>query len=245
MNWLRTLGRFGYFMGAVVRGGLRKPPPAGLTLKEAWAVGIEALPILLVMAAFIGTNLSLQGYAAFKPMGGQRLVGMFVSLAGVREFAPIIAASMIAAKSGTDMASQIAVMRIREQIDALEVMAVDPHWYLVVPRLFGILIAMPAVTLLSTATMVVSAYLVAVHQIGLNGATFLEFAESATSMGDVAVGLFKGVVFGAIICVVSCYNGFVSDPGPEGVGQATNRAVVLSAVTCVAVNYLLSEAIYG
>ena len=241
---MASLGRFGLFILRFAREAIRRPPPPGRTLAEAYAVGVAALPILLIIAAFVGTNLAIQGYTAFQPIGGQRMVGLFVALTGVREFGPIIAASMVAAKSGTEMASQIAVMRIRDQIDALEVMAVQPHWYLVTPRLLGILLAMPAVTTLSTFTMVSAAYLVSVYQLDLNGATFMEFALTATSPIDLLVSNVKAVLFGGVICLVSCYNGFISDPGPEGVGASTNRAVVLSAVSCVILNYLISEAIY-
>ena len=92
--------------------------------------------------------------------------------------------------------------------------------------------------------MVSAAYLVSVYQLDLSGATFMEFALSATSPVDLLVSNVKAILFGAVICLVSCYNGFVSDPGPEGVGASTNRAVVLSAVSCVLLNYLISEAIY-
>ena len=242
---LRILGRFALFCGTILRAGLSSPPPAGQTLRQAFIIGVRSLPILVVIAAFIGTNLTLQGYSAFMSMGGERLVGLFVALAGVRELAPIIAASMVAAKAGTEMASHIAVMRIREQIDALEVMAVDPHWYLVVPRLLAILIVMPALTVIATFVMVLAAYLAAVVQLGISGADFLEYAEGAIAPSDLVYGMAKGLLFGAVICFVSCYNGFRSGPGPRGVGVATNRAVVLSAVICVIINYFVSEALYG
>lgn len=241
---LASLGRFGLFVTRFARQAIRRPPPVGRTLAEAYESGVDALPSLLLISAFVGTNMGIQGYKAFEAIGGQRMVGLFVALTGVREFGPIIAGSMMAAKSGTQMASQIAVMRIRHQIDALEVMAVQPHGYLVTPRLLGMLIAMPAVTMLSTFTMVASAYVVCVYQLGLNGATFMEFALSVMSPVDLVVANLKALLFGAVICLVSCYNGFVSDPGPEGVGASTNRAVVLSAVVCVFLNYLISEAIY-
>ena len=214
-------------------------------MAHAFSIGVRSLPILVVIAAFIGTNLSVQGYSAFLPLGGERLVGLFVALAGVREIAPIIAASMVTAKAGTEMASQIAVMRIRDQIDALEVMAVSPHWYLVVPRFLAILLVLPPLTLIATFVMVAAAYMAAVYQLDINGADFLEYAQGAITPMDLIFGMFKGLIFGGIICLVSCYNGFRSGPGPRGVGAATNRAVVLVSVSCVIINYFISEALYG
>jgi len=244
-GWLFSLGRFAFFCWDFLKAAVRQPPPPGATMLEAYRIGIRSMPILLIIAAFVGTNLSLQGYYAFKPLGGQRLVGMFVALAGVRELAPIIAASMIAAKAGTEMASQIAVMRIRDQIDALEVMAVNPHWYLITPRLLGIVLVMPALTTIAMYVMVAAAYIVGVYQLGLNGAEFLEFAVQAADTRDLFFGGLKAMIFGVIICMVSCYNGFYSGHGARGVGTATNTAVVTAAVTCVVLNYFISELVYG
>lgn len=240
-----ALGRFALFCARFARAAVRRPPPPGESMAQAWAIGVRSLPILLIIAAFVGTNLSLQGYNAFKPLGGERLVGMFVSLAGVRELAPIIAAAMIAAKAGTEMASNIAVMRIREQIDALEVMAVNPHWFLITPRLLGIMLVLPALTVLSIATMLGAAWLVAVVQLGLNSADFIEHARHAIAPMDLLYSTAKALIFGVIICLVSCYHGFNSPRGPEGVGAATNKAVVVSAIACVILNYFFSEAVYG
>lgn len=245
MTPLATLGQFGLFVAAVGRASFTHPPPVGRAIEEAYAIGVRSLPILLVISFFVGTNLSLQGYNAFVPIGGQRLVGMFVALAGVRELAPIMVGALVAAKAGTEMASQIAVMRIREQIDALEVMAVNPHWFLVTPRFVGILVVLPALTVLSTFTMLFSAWSVAVLQLGLNSAVFLDYVVQTTGPADLLFGALKSLVFGTVICLVSCFFGFTSSPGPTGVGHATNLAVVVSAVTCVVLNYGLSELLYG
>lgn len=245
MRAIAAVGRFGLFVGRFARASVRNPPPLSRMFVEAWEVGVAALPLLIVISAFVGTNLAVQGHAAFTPIGGQRMVGLFVGLTGVREFAPIIAGSMVAAKSGTQMASEIAIMRTREEIDALEVMGVPPHWYLVTPRFLGIVLAMPAVTVLTTAVIFLAAWVVAVFQLDLNPSTFLEFAESVVTPRDLLLGVLKGTLFGAVISLVSTYNGFHSEPGPEGVGAATNRAVVLSAVGCNLLNFLMSQAVYG
>lgn len=229
------------FFLALARHGI----PWRSVMAEAYKIGIRSLPILLVISGFVGTNLAIQGYQAFRPLGGQRLVGMFVSLAGVRELAPTIAASMVAAKAGTEMASQIGVMRIREQIDALEVMAVNSLSYLVAPRLIGILMVLPALTIVAIFSMVASGYAVSVVQLGLSGHSFLEFAAEGVNAVDFLYGVGKALVFGVVICTVSCWYGFNCGSGPEGVGRATNQAVVTSAIICVVINYFMSEVLYG
>ncbi|MDP2309439.1 MAG: ABC transporter permease [Pseudomonadota bacterium] len=244
MSWLAAIGRFGAFCFAFGAANLRLPPP-GRTMEEAYRIGVQSLPVLLTISVFVGTNLSLQGYNAFTPLGGQRLVGMFVALAGVRELAPIIAAAMVAAKAGTEMASQIAVMRTRDQIDALEVMAVNPLWWLVTPRLLAIVLVMPALTVIAIFTTIAASWLVATAQLGLNGTEFLDLVRTSIDARDLIACEIKGMLFGVVICLVSCYCGFTSGKGPEGVGQATNAAVVISSVTCVSLNFLISQVLYG
>lgn len=242
---LHGIGDFAWFCFDFLRATALRPPPPGRGMEEAYRIGVQSLPVLLTISVFVGTNLSLQGYNGFAPLGGQRLVGMFVALAGVRELAPIIAAAMVAAKAGTEMASQIAVMRTRDQIDALEVMAVNPYWFLIAPRMIGILLVMPALTIIAIFTTLVSSYAVATLQLGLNGAQFLDFVRASVDGRDFITGMLKALVFGAVICMVSCYFGFRSTKGPEGVGQATNSAVVVSSVLCVTLNYIVSQVLYG
>jgi phospholipid/cholesterol/gamma-HCH transport system permease protein len=241
---LATMGRLGIFVGRALRSTARNPLPWARTIEEAFKIGIKSLPILLIISFFVGTSLALQGYQAFKPLGGQRLLGMFVALAGVRELAPIMVAAMVAAKAGTEMASQLAVMRIREQIDALEVMAIDPYWFLVTPRLLGILLVLPALTVLSIFTLLTSAYLSAVYQLGQPGHEFITLASQTTTGKDLMVCGIKSIFFGSFICTISCFYGYTSKPGPTGVGSATNAAVVASAVCCAVVNYFISEVMY-
>ena len=245
MNTLAEIGRFGLFLAAFGRATVSRPPPLGLALEESYRIGVRSLPILLVISAFVGSTLSVQGYNAFAPLGGKHLVGMFVALAGVRELAPIMVASMVAAKAGTEMASQIAVMRIRDQIDALEVMSINPHWFLVLPRLLGIVLVLPALTTISIFVTVAAAWLAATAQLGLNGQEFLWQVSQTAELADLWKTMTKAFVFGILICLVSCFYGFQSAPGPDGVGRATNSAVVVSAVACALANYVLSDLMYG
>ena len=245
MNFVAALGRFGLFLYDFGLASWKKPPPPGEVMKEAFRIGIQSLPVLIIIAVFVGTNLALQGYNAFQPLGGQRMVGMFVATAGVREMAPVIAAAMIAAKAGTEMATQIAVMRIREQIDAMEVMAVNPLWYLVLPRLLGIMMVLPALTIISIFATLTAAYGVAVFQLDLNGPDFIQFARQGIQPMDLAYCMIKGLVFGICISLIGCFFGFNSGKGPEGVGRATNAAVVTMSIVVVFLNYFLSEIFYG
>lgn len=245
MSLLRWVGGFAFFSAEVLRATFFRMPPWGRVVEESYRVGVQSLPVLLTISAFVGSILVLQGHRSFAMLGAQHMTGMFVALAGIRELSPIIAATMVAAKAGTEMASQLAVMRTREQIDALEVMAIDPYWYLVTPRLLGILLVMPALTAIALFTTVLAALIVATLQLGLDGGDFQRLVIQYTTGKDLLVAEGKALVFAGVICMVSTYCGFSSVRGPEGVGQATNAAVVISAVVCVVLNFGVSQIFYG
>lgn len=245
MNLFVWIGRFGYYLYDLSLAMLRYGVPLRRITEEGYRIGIQSLPVLVTINLFIGSILAIQGYISFAPLGGQHLVGMFVGLAGVREAAPLLAATMVAAKAGTEMASQIAVMNTREQIDALEVMAVSPKAWLVGPRLLGIILVMPALTVIAIATSVGAGWWAATWQLGLDGEQFLSLVEHVVTGRDLLIAEVKSVAFGTIICLVSTFCGFTAPRGPEGVGQATNAAVVVAATVCVSVNYLISQVFYG
>jgi phospholipid/cholesterol/gamma-HCH transport system permease protein len=115
----------------------------------------------------------------------------------------------------------------------------------VTPRFLGIVLVLPALTVASVATLVLSSYLVAVYQLGLPAGDFIELVTHTTTGKDLAVCALKSVFFGSFICTISCYCGYNSESGPSGVGSATNKAVVVSAVSCAIVNYFISEVMYG
>ncbi|MDD5556478.1 MAG: ABC transporter permease [bacterium] len=242
---LAEAGRWGIFSGRVLRRAAGGPPAAGRVIEEAYRIGVQSLLLVCAIAVFIGANIALQGYHAFREFGGQDLVGIFVALACVREMGPIVAGSMVAAKAGTAMAAAVATMRVKGQIDALEVMAVDPYRHLVLPRLAAAVLALPLLVLFAVACSVAAGYAVAVHQLGVSPATFLDNVAAYTGTRDVLFGMAKGAVFGVFITLLACYQGFASASGPEGVGRATNRAVVSICVVCIIVNYLMSELMYG
>ena len=213
--------------------------------EEAFKVGVRAFFVLAVMAVFVGSNLAVQGHATFRTLGAGNLVGMFVALAGVREVCPLLAATMVAAKVGTELTAQLAVMQTKEQIDALEVMAIDPRAELVAPPLVAIMITLPALTIIGIALSIGSAWIVSVHQLGVDSGEFLDLVLRYVTITDLLGSLAKAVVFGAIIALVSGYFGLHSERGPRGVGEATNRAVVAMCILCISVNFLMTSMLYG
>lgn len=242
---LAHAGRWGIFCARTARAAAAAPPRPAWVIEEAYRIGVESLFIVCAVAFFIGSTIALQGWHAFRQFGGEGLVGIFVALTCVREMGPIVAGSMVAAKAGTAMAASIAAMRVKGQIDALEVMAVNPYRTLAAPRIAASLLALPLLVIFSDFFSVLAGYLVAVHQLGVDPGTFVENVRATIGAVDLWYGMAKGAVFAVMISTLSCCQGFHSAPGPEGVGQATNRAVVSVCAVCIILNYFLSELMYG
>lgn len=244
LRFVRALGAYGYFVWDCTRFTLRYGVRWERVILETYRVGIRALPILLTMAVFVGTNIAIQGYTAFSTLGAGNMVGMFVAMAGVREICPLLAGVMVAAKTGTEMAAQLAVMRTREQIDALEVMAVNPYSELVAPNFLAVIIALPLLTLIGLAASLAAAHAVAVYQLGVSPGEYSDYVWSHISRLDLINALTKSVVYAIVISTVSGFFGFFSEKGPEGVGRATNSAVVTMCIVCICSTYLLTAVFY-
>lgn len=215
-----------------------------LVLDEVHSIGVSSVPVVGITAVFAGTVLAVQGYQTFKQFGAQDMVGLFVALAGVREMAPILAAAMVSAKAGAAITSDLAAMKNGQQIDALEVMAVDPMERLIAPKLVGALLALPALTVLSSFLTVLAAAIVSTLQLGVERAFFLGNVEQWLAPADLYKGLIKSIVFALLIWSTSCWQGMAAGPGPEGVGRATNRAIVIEVLACLISNVFLTAVLY-
>lgn len=213
-------------------------------VKQSVRVGIESLPIVMCVTAFVGMNIVVQGYQIMRSLGAQDMVGMFLSMAAVRELAPILAAALIGAKSGCSVASELATMRIKEQIDALEVMSVDPFSYLVAPRLVAAILIVPMISIVALWCCIGAGYVVAVFQFDLNGVLFLQQVFHFMTFRDVVNVLIKSIVFASLVTPIVCYAGFHARGGAKGVGEATNKAVVWGAIVIVTSNAILTAIMY-
>ena len=216
----------------------------GEVLKQMLRIGIESLPIVIGVTAFVGMNTVVQGYQMMSILGAQDMVGMFLSMAAVRELAPIMAAALVGAKAGCGMASEIATMKIREQIDALEVMAVDPMRFIVAPRLLAAIFMVPLISIVALWTCIAAGYVVAVYQFNLNGVAFLEEVYRYISFTDVTNVVIKSFVFAAVAFPIITYAGFQASGGARGVGDATNRAIVWGSIAIVSSNAVMTAMMY-
>lgn len=238
---------FAIFVAHALRAQLTSFPPRDQLVNQIVESGWGSMGLLTMLTIFAGLNLSVQSYGSFERFGGQDLLGMFAGIGGVRELFPVMAAVICGARIGANLAASLANMRISEQIEAYEVMAVDPMRYLVAPRLWGCTIALPILCGYADVIGLGASYYGAVYQLDLDGGSFLAQLEEHVRLVDIGAGMLKGLIMGWMVAIIACYHGYSCRPkdGAEGVGIATNLAIVHGAVLCIVVNLLLSFIMYG
>lgn len=242
---LRALGSFGRFSGAVLLRLFTTRWPASVGATQLWQLATRcALPVIAVTFP-AGMVLALQGLQIFTLFGAQRLLSSLVGVAVFRELAPVLASVLVAAQGGSAFAAEIGAMRIREELDATEVMAIDPLTVHVVPRVAAVLIATPLLYLIGAVSGVLGGWLVAVVLRGQTDGVFWANLWALSKPIDLGGGLLKTTVFGAIIGLVATWKGFNATGGAAGVGRAVNDTVVIAVTAFVVANYFLTSALYG
>lgn len=208
--------------------------------KQMRDVGIRSLPVVLITAVFTGMVLALQTYTGFKRFGAEALVGSVVALSMTRELGPVLTGLIVAGRAGAAMAAELGTMRVTEQIDALETLATNPVKYLLVPRFVAGLFMLPALTTIADIIGIIGGYTVTVGLFDMSSTVYWKRTWDYLEVGDIYNGLIKSGFFGATIALISCYRGFYTTGGAEGVGKATTGAVVLSSMTILISDYFLS-----
>ena len=235
------------FVKYALRAQLTSFPPRDVFVTQFVDAGWGSMGLLTMLTVFAGLNLSVQSYGSFQRFGGQDLLGMFAAIGGVRELYPVMAAVVCGARIGANLAASLANMRISEQIEAFEVMAVDPMRYLVAPRLWACTLALPLLCGYADVIGLAASYYGAVHQLDLDPGSFVSQVQTHVALTDVLAGMFKGLIMGWMVAIISCFHGYTvaARDGAEGVGISTNLAIVHGAVLCIVVNLLMSWIMYG
>lgn len=235
------MGRMGIFFGATLLQIFALPLQATQLLRRIHFLGTRSLLLIVFTGAFTGMVVAFQGYIALRRFGGEDLLGPGVGLSLIRELGPVLSALMITGRAGSALAAEIGIMRITEQIDALEVMALNPIKYLVVPILLAALICFPLLNAVFVVVGIYGGYLVGVNLLGVSAGAYFSHMSSAVTSADVWGGLYKSLSFGVIVAWVCCYKGFYAGHGAEGVSQATTQAVVMCSVLILVWDYFLTS----
>lgn len=244
LRFAGQVGGISIFMAKTVRWTFHLPVELKLIFRQMEEIGVRSLPVVVITTSFTGMVFALQSYAGFKRFTAESLVGAAVALAIVRELSPVLTGLMVAGRAGSAMAAEIGTMRVTEQIDALSTMAVEPVQYLIVPRMIAAVTMLPLLTMLGNAFGILGGYLVAVELLGSNPAVYLQSTYRWLVMNDFVASLIKSGCFGFIIAIISCYYGFTSGGGAEGVGKATTRSVVVASMTILVADFFLTKALF-
>jgi len=214
------------------------------SVHQAMAVGVECLPILSLITFFIGTILALQAAYELRRFGAIGFVANAVAISLTRELGPLVTAIVVIGRSGSAFAAEIGTMKVSEEIDALETMALDPVRFLVAPKLVAMLLMMPCLTTWSDFMGVVGGSIFGVTSAGFTIATYFRATMDALLMRDIVSGLIKSVMFGLVITAVGCQEGFLTGLGSEQVGRSTTTAVVKSIFLVIVVDFIFTALFY-
>jgi phospholipid/cholesterol/gamma-HCH transport system permease protein len=243
MGLVRDCGEASLLFWRALGGMVRGPWYFRNWARQMMELGNRSMPIVAVTALFSGAVFALQIWEGFQKYGAVELVAFAVALGMTRELVPVLASIMVAGRAGSAMAAEIGTMKVTEQLDAMETMATDPVKYLVVPRIVAAAVMLPVVVVIGDLLGVVGGHMASVYLNDANPRLYWESSFSFISVDDVTSGLIKASIFGVMIAVFSCAQGFRAGGGAEGVGRATTRAVVASSMAILISDFFLTRAL--
>jgi phospholipid/cholesterol/gamma-HCH transport system permease protein len=240
------------YVGALARLGIRaayftfvapfqgKPLRFQRAVSQAMQVGVGALPILSLITFFIGLILALQSAYELRKFGAITFVASAVAISMTRELGPLITAVIVIGRSGSAFAAEIGTMKVTEEIDALETMAIDPIHFLVTPKFLAMVVMLPCLTTWANFMGILCGALFGVTQADFTVATYVKASLDALFLRDILSGLAKSIMFGITITAVGCHEGLSTGAGAEQVGRSTTRAVVVSIFLVILVDLVFT-----
>ncbi len=240
--------RFGYlllFVAKSIYNSLTPPFYLKFLGKQMVEIGFYSLPVVGLTTIFAGMVIALQSYSGYASFGAEKMVASVVLISVTRELAPVLSALMVAGRIGAAMAAEIGTMKVTEQIDALVTLSVNPFKYLVAPRLLAGMAVLPILVLIGDAIGIFGGYVVGVYKLGFNPANYINATLDELDSVGIISGLVKACVFGFIISLMGCYNGYRSKGGAQGVGMATTNAVVSASIMILIFNYIITEIFFS
>jgi phospholipid/cholesterol/gamma-HCH transport system permease protein len=234
-------GRLALFVASAFSHCLRPPFYFRNILQQFWTIGYNSLPVVGLTAVFTGAVLALQASVGFSKLTAPSAIPLLVVVSVTRELGPVLASLMVAGRVGAAIAAELGTMRVTEQIDALDTLATNPMKYLVVPRVLAGVFMMPLLVLIADVIAIMGGFIVSSFILNLNESAYLINTIANLHAKDIISGLVKAAVFGLIITLLGCFNGYNSRGGAQGVGAATTNAVVYASVLILFFDYFLTE----
>ena len=241
---LRDTGRAGILLLRILRAFLGIPRSLRLISRQMFIIGNGSIPLVLVTSVFTGAVATVQAHYQFQSYVPIRFLGTVVAKSVVIELGPVLTALVVGARVGASIAAELGTMKVTEQIDALEMMAIDPIRYLAMPRFVAACIMLPVLTIFSDAIAISGGWFVAINSLDVPSKMFIDGLRFLFDSKDVWGGLIKAFVFGALIAISGCVNGFHARGGAAGVGEAAMRAVVMASLLILVTDYVLAAVIF-
>jgi len=249
INGLAYVGGLAQLAGGAARAVFLEPfrgrkVRAAAAIHQAMAIGVEALPIVSLISFFVGTILALEGAYELRKFGALNMVANAVAVTMTRELGPLMTAIVVIGRSGSAFAAEIGTMKVNEEIDALETMALDPVHFLVAPKFLAMLLMMPCLTTWADLMGVFGGAFFGIAAAGFTLHTYIQATLNALILRDIMTGLIKSLMFALVITAVGCHEGFSTGLGSEQVGRSTTSAVVKSIFLVVLVDLVFTGIFY-
>ncbi len=247
LDWLESVGRAGIFLAqSVCRLPVRFKESIRLLVAQLYSVGVLSLVIVVVSGAFIGMVLALQGYSILAKFGSEEAVGQLLALSLLRELAPVVTALLFAGRAGSSLTAEIGLMKATEQLSSYEMMGVDPLRRIIAPRFIAGVICLPLLSLIFSATGIIGGLVVSVSWLGVHDGAFWSLMQQSVYFDtDIMNGFIKVVCFSVVVTWIAVYQGYECVPTSEGIGKATTRTVVLGSLAILALDFVLTAAMFG
>ncbi len=211
-----------------------------LVVYQVYNAGALSLVIIMVCGLFVGGVLGLQGYSNLAKFNAEDAVGAVAALGLLKELGPVITALLFSGRAGTALASEIGLMKATDQLSAMEMMAISPMRRVLVPRFLGGVIAMPLLAAIFTVVGLYGAHLVGVTLLGVDAGAFWSQMQNAVEPADIYEGIIKSTVFGVVASLLAVWEGYNAIPTAEGVGRATTRTVVITAIAILILDFMIT-----
>ena len=241
---LRTAGELSILTGKAFVGMVTPPYRLASWIRQMEQIGVRSLLVAAITTTFTGMVLALQSAYSLPSLGVKFYVGTLVSKSVVRELGPVLTALIVGGRIGAGMTAELGTMKVTEQIDALRSMASDPVKELVVPRLAATLFMLPALTVIGNVLGITGGLIVAVSQLNISAAFYLNDVLSALTLQDISSGVGKSFFFAYFIAIIGCYNGLNARGGADGVGRATTNTVVYASILVLVSDFFLTKLFY-
>lgn len=240
------LGKAGVFILRAIFSPPRLKRLLPLITEQIYSVGVLSTLIILVSGLFIGMILALQGYSILRRFGAVAQLGQLVALAVTRELGPVIGGLLFAGRAGSALTAELGLMQTTEQLSSMEMMAVNPIWRIVVPRLWAGIISMPILVTIFCTAAILGSYIIGVEWLGVDAGQFWSNMQASVSFhADILNGVIKGVIFGVVTTWVALYQGYYTKPTAAGVGKATTKTVVYGSLMILGLDFILTSFMMG